>query len=102
AYEGGQTQRGWGLYRRRDERDPADTGDKREPEFMPRYLRGEFLPRRALYAYEKGTSAFAIVMRSVSLVCIDIDGKHGGLEDASELGALPLTLAETSKSGTGF
>src|SRR5690606_6675364 len=102
AYEGGQTQKGWGLHRRRDESDPADSGDEKVPEFMPRYQQGEFLPRRALYAFEKGTSSFAIVMRSVRLVCIDIDGKNGGIEHASELGALPLTLAETSKSGTGY
>ena len=41
-------------------------------------------------------------MRSLRLVCVDIDGKNGGLEYAGRLGALPLTLAETSKSGTGY
>jgi len=46
--------------------------------------------------------AFAFVMRSVRLVCIDIDGKNGGLIHAGKLGMLPLTLAETSKSGDGY
>jgi hypothetical protein len=69
---------------------------------MPRYTRGEFNERRVLYGYNKGKWTFAYVMRSVRLVCIDIDGKNGGLEHAKKLGKLPPTLAETSKSGNGF
>jgi hypothetical protein len=38
----------------------------------------------------------------MKLVCIDIDGKNGGLQHAGRLGNLPLTLAETSKSGDGY
>lgn len=87
----GRTQPGWGL-------DGKDGGDG----FMPRYLRGEFDSRRVLYGYERGRWSFAIVMRSVRLVCIDIDGKNGGLEYAKRLGSLPYTLAETSKSGDGY
>jgi hypothetical protein len=41
-------------------------------------------------------------MRSTRLVCVDIDGKNGGLEHAKRLGMLPPTTAETSKSGDGF
>jgi hypothetical protein len=70
--------------------------------FMPRYQRGEFNARRVLYGYEQDRWTFAIVMRSVRLVCIDIDGKNGGLEHAKRLGMLPPTLAETSKSGDGY
>jgi hypothetical protein len=92
AYEGGSTQSGWGLT------PPKDS----EEGFMARYDRGEFLPRRTEYGYDKGTHAAAIVMRSSRLVCVDIDGKNGGLEHAGSLGALPLTLAETSKSGNGY
>src|SRR5690606_30401280 len=44
----------------------------------------------------------AYVMRSVRLVAIDIDGKNGGLEHVTEIGALPLTMAERSKSGNGY
>jgi len=41
-------------------------------------------------------------MRSLALVCIDIDGKNGGEVGAKQLGLLPPTLAETSKSGNGW
>lgn len=69
---------------------------------MPRYMRDEFNARKVLYGFNRDRWAFAVVMRSVRMVCIDIDGKNGGLEHAKKLGALPLTLAETSKSGDGF
>lgn len=69
---------------------------------MEKYERGEFDQRRVLYGYGKGRWAYAYVMRSVQLVCIDIDGKNGGLEHAKRLGVLPPTMAETSKSGDGF
>lgn len=93
AWPDGRTDQGWGL-----------TGPKHDPEngFMQRYPKGEFSPRKVLYGYERGKWNFAFVMRSLSLVCIDIDGKNGGLEHAKRLGMLPRTLAETSKSGDGF
>lgn len=69
---------------------------------MPRYSRGEFDWRRVIHGYTRDRWAFAFVMRSVQLVCIDIDGKNGGLEHAKKLGALPMTLGETSKSGNGY
>lgn len=93
AWPDGRTDIGWGL-----------TGPKSEPErgFMPRYRHDDFNARRVLFGYEKDRWAFAIVMRSVRLICVDIDGKNGGLEHAGRLGMLPPTLAETSKSGNGY
>ncbi len=91
AWPDGRTDKGWGL-----NPPPGETDG-----FMPRYMRGEFNPRRVLYGYERDRWAFAFVMRSVCLVAIDIDGKNGGLEHAKRL-MLPPTMAETSKSGTGY
>jgi hypothetical protein len=68
---------------------------------MPRYMRGEFNSRRVLHGYDRGRHAFAFIMRSLQLVCVDIDGKNGGLDGAKKL-ILPPTLAETSKSGNGY
>lgn len=92
AFEDGRTDPGWGL------QPPPGS----EEGFMPRYLKDAFNPRRVLYGFEKRKWNFAIVMRSVRLVCIDIDGKNGGLDHAKRLGMLPFTLAETSKSGDGY
>jgi hypothetical protein len=93
AWPDGRTDQGWGLQ-----------GPKSDPRngFIPRYMRNEFNHRRILFGYEKGKWEFAFVMRSVQMVCIDIDGKNGGLHEAKKLGALPLTMAETSKSGNGY
>ena len=93
AWPDGRTDQGWGLQ-----------GPKGDPTngFMPRYTRGEFNDRRVLYGYNRGKWTFAFVMRSVRLVCIDIDGKNGGIQHAKRLGALPPTMAETSKSGDGY
>lgn len=91
AWPDGRTDKGWGL-----------SGPHGEDGFIPRYGRGEFNARRVLHGYKAGRWAFAFVMRSVRLVCIDIDGKNGGLEHAKRLGMLPHTLAETSKSGDGY
>lgn len=85
AYGDGRTQAGWG-----------------DETFMAKYLADDFAPNKALWAYRKKTQPFAFVMRSLRMVAIDIDGKNGGLEHAKKLGALPLTLAETSKSGDGY
>ena len=92
AWPSGVTDPGWGL------KPPEGSTEG----FMPRYERGEFLDRRVLHGFERGRWAFAFIMRSVRLVCVDIDGKNGGLEHAKRLGALPPTLAETSKSGDGY
>lgn len=85
AYADGSTQQGWGG-----------------TDFMPRYTRGEFLSRRTEYGYNLGKHAAALVTRSFRGFVVDIDGKNGGLQFAGSLGALPLTLAETSKSGNGY
>ncbi len=87
----GSTQEGWGL----TGRDGADG-------FIPRYQRGEFAHRRALHQYTHDGRPFAVVMRSVQMVCVDIDGKNGGFEHAKELGLVVPTMAETSKSGNGY
>lgn len=92
VWPSGETAKGWGL------KPPEGSNDG----FMPRYMRGEFLDRRVLYGYERDKWAFAFIMRSLKLVCLDIDGKNGGLEHAKKLGLLPPTLAETSKSGDGY
>lgn len=85
AWPDGKTDRNWG----------------RET-FMAAYMKDDFNARRCLYGFERDRWAFAIVMRSVRMICVDIDGKNGGLEHAKRLGQLPPTLAETSKSGNGF
>ena len=92
AWANGSTQTGWGL------NPPRDSNEG----FMPRYLRTEFNLRRLQPGYEKGRHAAAFVMRSARLIVVDIDGKNGGLEGVHQLGNLPFTLAETSKSGTGY
>lgn len=93
----GTTQAGWGALGGKDPK----TGVRADG-FMPRYMRGEFLHRRALHRYHQDGSPFAIVMRAQPMLCVDIDGKNGGLEHAKELGLTIATLAETSKSGNGY
>lgn len=91
AYKDGRTDPGWGL-----------VGKDGKPGFMVNYTKGRFRGSRVLPGYQTGRWNFAFVMRSLSMVCIDIDGKNGGLQHALRLGMLPHTLAETSKSGTGY
>lgn len=68
---------------------------------MAKYIKRGFSARRAHAIYERHQVPFALVMRSVAMVCLDIDGKNGGFESAAALN-LPATLAETSKSGNGY
>lgn len=75
---GEKTQPGWGHER-----------------FMRNYVRNFFAPEKISM-----DEPFAIVMRSLRLLVIDIDGKNDGYKAAAEL-ELPPTLAETSKSGNG-
>ena len=91
AFSDGSTQRGWGL-----------NSKDGQPSFMHRYESGEFQQERLQLAYDSESVAAAIVMRSARIVCIDIDGKNGGDKHVTKIGALPRTLAETSKSGTGW
>ena len=92
AWSNGKTSEGWGL-----------AGRDGKPGFMEQYVNGEFLPKRHLYGYYRDNWHFAFVMRSLQVVAIDIDGKNGGIPAADALlaNAAP-TLAETSKSGTGY
>jgi hypothetical protein len=87
----GKTDAGWGL-----------TDKDGKPTFIPLYKRKRFNPKPILMGYEQRMWAFAFVMRSMRVVCIDIDGKNGGFNHAASLGMLPPTLSETSKSGDGY
>jgi hypothetical protein len=87
----GSTQPGWGL-----------VGKDDGPGFMVNYNSGRFNQRVTAFAYLKRQAPFAYVMRSVPFICIDVDGKNGGFENMPQLGELPPTLAETSKSGNGY
>lgn len=93
AWDSGKTDPGWGL----------NPPKHSKFGFMPRYLKGSFDPDKILGQIEEGQAdAFAIVMRSVRMVCIDIDGKNGGFEGVRKLGMLPPTMSEISKSGNGY
>jgi hypothetical protein len=91
--DGQRTSPGWGL-----------TDREGTPTFMPKYLAGDFWAGVQERAYWKQQRPFAFVMRSMRVICLDID-KHAGGADGfkgiTELGELPPTLAETSKSGAG-
>lgn len=91
VWNDGKTDPGWGL-----------TDKDGKPTFIPLYQRKRFLARPILVGYEQQMWAFAFIMRSMRVVCIDIDGKNDGILHAGKLGMLPLTLAETSKSGDGY
>jgi Bifunctional DNA primase/polymerase, N-terminal len=87
----GKTDAGWGL-----------NGPGSQPGFIERYTKKRFETFRVLFGYEHRRWNFAFVMRSMRVVCIDIDGKNGGFNHVGKLGMLPYTLAEVSKSGNGF
>lgn len=91
SWDDGTTDRGWGL-----------KATEKSPGFMPLYMAGKFSPVRTLPAYERDACHFAFVMRSLNLVCIDIDGKNDGFTGVNRLGPLPETMAEVSKSGNGY
>jgi len=80
----GKTETGWGA---------AD--------FMENLSKGKFALQKSISYYERFKQPFAIIMRSIPYVAIDIDGKNGGVEIARVL-QLPPTLAERSKSGNGY
>lgn len=86
-WKDGKTDKGWGM-----------------PDFMKAYVRGRYKLAllKTLDGYRTGRHAFAFIMRSMRVVCIDIDGKNGGFQHVGKLGMLPYTLAETSKSGNGY
>ena len=82
--QNGSTQPGWGAR-----------------EFMDSYAANRFDPQRSARFYEKYQQPFAYVMRSLPMVCVDIDGKNGGIQTAQVLD-LPPTFAESSRSGNGY
>jgi len=84
VYPNGKTQPGWGA-----------------KDFVTNQEKGLFEKEKALEFYEKYRQPFAFVMRSVPLLCVDIDGKNDGIVTARVMN-LPRTLAETSKSGNGY
>ena len=94
VYGNGTTQPGWGL-----------TGKKQDdgtfaPGFMELYDQLKFAPSVTNRRYKLG-HPFAFIMRSLQMICVDIDGKNGGFDSTLKLGELPPTLAEKSKSGNG-
>ena len=96
VFPNGKTDKGWGLVERR-------ANGTLGAGFMKRYLRGDFMLVTPIHTgYKNGAHGLAYVMRSASILAIDIDGKNGGFEHTSELGFLPRTLAEKSKSGNGY
>lgn len=88
VFKEGKTTTGWG---------PAT--------FMECYDSGKFRPDSRVLAAQQKQRPFALVMRSVSLIAVDIDrhledGGADGFVAARKLG-LPATLAQTSRSGKG-
>lgn len=93
VYGEGKTSKGWGLV------------SKDGPGFLENYLKGKFWDKPRLVAAERNNAPFAIVMRSLSAIALDIDrhmddGGADGFIAAAKLD-LPPTLAQTSKSGEG-
>jgi len=84
VYQSGKTQPGWG-------------GES----FVDNYVKNAFDPQRAVKFFDRYSMPFGIVMRSLPFICVDIDGKNGGVETARTLN-LPPTFAERSKSGNGY
>lgn len=70
-------------------------------QFMKNYTKGFFKPDRILREFATEGYPFALLMRSLPMICVDIDGKNGGIQ-ASRILSLPETLAETSKGGNGY
>lgn len=95
VYDEGRTSPGWGLISPRG-----------GPAFMENYRHGRFSYRKAAWALENRSQAFAFVMRSMRVVCLDLDhhSEDGpdGIDNAiDEMPWLPPTLAESSKGGDG-
>lgn len=91
AYENGSTQSGWSA-----------TPKNGAAGFAENYNRRLFNLVRVQREYDKGEHAAALVTRSFRGFVVDIDGKNGGLQGVHELGSLPYTKAEISKSKTGY
>lgn len=85
GFPDGSTQRGWGR-----------------TAFMKNYSLGKFDYHLVRDRYQMGRCSATLLMRSFSVIAIDIDGKNNGFEGIKMLGPLPETLAETSRSGNGY
>jgi len=87
AWQNGKTQPGWG----RDS-------------FMFNYESGEFLfAGTKVSGYAAKRFNLALVMRSVRLICVDIDGKNDGNVGVRQLFLNDFpTTSEISKSGNGY
>ena len=91
----GKTEPGWGLQ-------PTE----HNVGFMVNYVNDSFWERPRVRAFmDRKPKPYAIIMRSVNIIALDIDrhisdGGADGFIAASKL-KLPPTLAETSKSGAG-
>ena len=89
VYTNGRTTPGWG---------PAN--------YMQSRNNSAFSPYGIISRYQNNHRPFAILMRSMPVICVDIDAHVGqgganGFDHLAKLGPLPPTLAETSKSGQG-
>src|SRR5690606_36286022 len=94
VYGEGKTTKGWGL-----------SNSDGSPGFIEQYAKKAFWSKPRVLDAVKRDKPFAIVMRSVNLVALDIDrhmddGGADGFIAAAKL-ELPPTLAQTSKSGAG-
>lgn len=80
----------------------TDPGWGRES-FAEKYYAGKMnrFISKALEFQLRNLGPVALVMRSLRLVCLDVDGKNGGYQHLGKLGLLPPTLAEESRSGNG-
>lgn len=74
-------------------------GEKTQPGWGREYFMRNYT-RLFFVDWPTDGSPYALVMRSLRLLCVDIDGKNDGYKEAAKL-ELPPTLAETSKSGNG-
>lgn len=96
VYGEGRTTAGWGLL-------PKDG----KPGFMQNYERGVFWPTPRIKGLQHREKPFAIVMRSVQMIAVDLDRGHESGDDGVKTlerffgGNVPPTLTETSKSGLG-
>ena len=84
VYPNGKTQPGWGA-----------------KDFMTNMRAGAFRAGKALDFYQRHGQPFGFVMRSLPILCVDIDGKNDGIVTARVMN-LPRTLAERSRSLNGY
>ena len=101
VFSEGRTTSGWGLQAL-----PETATKAARPGFMADYMAGRFDTRVPLGRFRAHGDPFAIVMRSLNMLVLDVDrhlddGGADGFAGITQLGALPPTLAETSKSGDG-